>query len=196
MQVRDLVPVADDPALGRLRLAPRGRLETAFGRRAVLEDAVARLLRQVQTRAVLLELLGDPNALLVVPESIGQEAREQLLADVTERRVSDVVSKGHRLDEVLVQPQRARERATDLVHLEDVREPRAVVIADRREEDLRLVLRAPERLAVDDAVSVDGERGARRRRLVRRIASTFGALRRIRRERRALELFGTLADAK
>src|SRR5688500_459362 len=117
MQVRDLVPVADDPALGRLRLAPRGRLETAFGRRAVLEDPVARLLRQVQTGAVLLELLGDPNALLVVPESLGQEAREQLLADMTERRVSDVVSERHRLDQVLVEPQRARQRAADLIDL-------------------------------------------------------------------------------
>src|SRR5688572_15595206 len=104
MQVRDLVPIANDPALGRLRLAPRRRLETAFGRRAVLEDPVTRLLGEVQTGAVLLELLGDPNALLVVPESLREETREQLLADVTERRVTDVVSKGHRLDEILVQP--------------------------------------------------------------------------------------------
>src|SRR5688500_441216 len=120
MQVRDLVPVADDPYLGRLRLAQRGRLETALGRRAVLAAPFARLLRQVQAGAVLLELLCDAHALLVVPGSLGQEAREQLLADVTERRVTDVVPERHGLDEVLVEPQRACERAADLIDLEDV----------------------------------------------------------------------------
>ena len=44
--------------------------------------------------------------------------------------------------------------------LERVREPRAVVIALGRDEDLRLVLEAPERLAVGDAVAVALERAA------------------------------------
>ena len=80
---------------------------------------------------------------------------------MAEGRVPDVVAHGHRLDEVLVQPERARHRAADLRDLEGVREARAVVVADRREEHLCLVLEPAERLAVDDAVAVDRERGPR-----------------------------------
>ena len=158
----------------------------------MLQVAVERLRREPQARAVVLELLGDADALLVVTEALGQKTREQLLADVAERRVADIVAERHRLDQILVDPQRARDRAADLVHLEDVREARAVVIADRGEEDLRLVLRAPEGLAMDDAVAVDRERHPRRRRLVRFVAPAVRALRGIWRERRVLELLGAL----
>src|SRR6185503_20048936 len=180
----------------RFRFAPRRRLETTFGRRAVFEDAVTRLFREVETRAVLLELLDYPHALLVVAKALGQETSEQLLADVAEGRVPDVVTERHRLDEVLVEPQGASQCAPDLIHLEDVRQASAVMIADGREEDLPLVLRAPERFAVDDAVAVDRECGPCRRRLVGFVAPAVGALGRIRRESRALELLGALAYAQ
>ena len=49
--------------------------------------------------------------------------------------------------EVLVEPQRARDRARDLRRLQRVGEPRPVVVALRRHEHLRLVLEPPERLA-------------------------------------------------
>ena len=196
MQVRDLVRVPDDPAFGRLRLAPRSGLEAAFRRRAVLEDAVERLVREVQPCPVLLELLGDAHALRVVAETVGQELREELLTDVAERRVADVVAERHRLDQILVQPERAGDRPADLAHLEDVREPGAVVVAHGREEHLRLVLRAPEGLAVDDAVAVDGEIRPRRRRLLGLHALRVHALRRVGSERRLLELLGVLPDAQ
>ena len=70
----------------------------------MLQDAVERLRREPQSGSVVLELLGDADALLVVTESLGQEPREQLLADVTERRVADVVAERHRLDQVFVEP--------------------------------------------------------------------------------------------
>src|SRR5467141_3785419 len=98
MQVGDLVRVTDDPSLRGLGLAPCRGLETALRRRAVLEDAVSCLPGEVEARAVLLELLDDAHALLVVAEALGQEAREHLFADVTERRVPDVVPERHRLD--------------------------------------------------------------------------------------------------
>src|SRR5919204_6015967 len=86
---------------------------------------------------------------------------------------------------------------TRLTHiLEDVRESRAVVVSHRREEDLRLVLRPPERLAVDDAVAVDGEARPRRRRLLRFRALRVRTLGRVRCEVLLLELLGALADAQ
>ena len=54
----------------------------------------------------------------------------------------------------LVEPQRPGDRARHLSDLERVREPRAVVIAARCDEYLRLVLEPSERLAVDDPVAV------------------------------------------
>ena len=59
-----------------------------------------------------------------------------------------------------LQPQHLGDAARDLRDLERVRQPRAVVIAGRREEDLGLVLQPPERLAVDDAIAIALERRA------------------------------------
>ena len=76
------------------------------------------------------------------------------LAGVAERRVAEVVAERDRLGQLFVQPQHLGDRPRDLRDLERVRQPRAVVVAGRREEHLRLVLQPAERLAVDDAVAI------------------------------------------
>ena len=73
--------------------------------------------------AVALEHVDDAQRVLVVAEAAA-EARlqrlvERLLARVAERRVAEVVPEADRLGQVLVQPQRARDRARD------ARRPRA-----------------------------------------------------------------------
>ena len=107
---------------------------------------------------VVLEHVDDAQALLVVVEAAGHERVEDALAGVAERRVAEVVAERDRFGQLLVQPQHLGDRARDLRHLERVREPRAVVIAGRREEHLRLVLQPAERLAVDDAIAIALER--------------------------------------
>ena len=126
----------------------------------VLRDAVAHFPRQVQPAAVVLEHVDDAQALLVVVEAAGHQRVDDALAGVAERRVPEIVAERDRLGQLLVQPQHLGDRARDLRHLERVREPRAVVIAGRREEHLRLVLQPAERLAVDDAVAIALERRA------------------------------------
>src|SRR5438552_213234 len=194
VEIRDLVGVADDPTFGRLGDSPGGGLDPALRRRAVLLDAVANFRRQVQTGAVLLDLLEDAHALLVVAEAVGQELPEQLLADVPERRVPDVVAHGHRLDEILVETQAASHRPANLRDLERVRQARAVVVADRRKEDLGLVLQPAERLAVDDAIAVERERGPGRRWIFGTIAMRICRAGRVFGELGLLELLGVLAD--
>ena len=124
------------------------------------QDALAHLLGEVQ----VLDPLHHPERMLVVPEgpppALADAGVEHLLADVTERRVAEVVPQADRLGEVLVQPERARHVARDAARLERVREAGAVVIALGRDEDLGLVLEAPERLRVDDPVAVALERRA------------------------------------
>ncbi len=122
------------------------------------QDAFPYLLGEVQPGAVALERVHHPQRVLVVakvaPEALFQAGVEHLLADVPEGRVAEIVAQPDRLDEVLVQPQRPRHGARDRGHLERVSETRAVVVATGRHEDLRLVLQAPEGLAVHDAVAV------------------------------------------
>ena len=79
---------------------------------------------------------------------------------MAERRVAEIVAERDGLGQLLVQVQHLRDRARDLRDLERVRQPRAVVIARRREEHLRLVLEAAERLGVDDAIAIALERRA------------------------------------
>src|SRR5215208_4018102 len=88
------------------------------------------------------------------PPALADARVENGLARVPERRMAEVVAEPDRLSQVLVQPERARDVPRDPARLERVREPRPVVIALRRDEDLRLVLQAPERLRVDDPVAV------------------------------------------
>ena len=104
VDVGDPVDQPDDLALERRRLA------RAAG---VAQDAVAHRLGQVQA----LEHVDHPQRVLVVaeaaPEALAPAAVEHVLADVPERRVPDVVPEPDRLGQVLVEPQRARDRARD-----------------------------------------------------------------------------------
>ena len=103
--------------------------------------------------------IDDAQALLVVVESARHQLADDLLAGVPERRVPEVVAKRNRFGQLLVQAQHLGDRPRDLRHLERVREARAVVIARRREEHLRLVLQPTERLAVNDAIAIPLKRG-------------------------------------
>ena len=118
----------------------------AGSRRAarVADDAVAHLLGEVQAAAVALERVDDAQRLLpvveVAAEALAQAAVEHVLADVAERRVTEVVAEPDRLGQVLVERERPRDGARDAGDLERVREARAVVVALGRDEHLRLVL--------------------------------------------------------
>ena len=103
---------------------------------------------------VVLEVLDDAQALLVVLEGPAEERRERLLAEMTERRVPQVVAERDRLGEVLVEAERPGGGAGDLRDVERVGQPHPVVVALGRQEHLGLVLEPAERLGVDDAIAV------------------------------------------
>jgi hypothetical protein len=100
-------------------------------------------------------------------EALLQARVEHLLADVPEGRVPEVVPQADRLRKILVQAQRPRDRARDRRHLQGVRQARAVVVAARRDEHLRLVRQAAKGLAVHDPVAIALERRAQRAVLLR-----------------------------
>jgi hypothetical protein len=71
-----------------------------------------------------------------------------------ERGVARVVSQADRLRQILVQPERPGDNSGDTGGFEGVRHARPVVVAGGIDEDLRLALQTPERLRVQDAVTV------------------------------------------
>ena len=112
----------------------------------VVEDADARLVAEVQAAAVALDAVDDAQALLIVPEAdAGVDRVERALPRVAERRVAEVVPEADGLGEVLVEFERAGDRAREARDLERVRQARAVMVALRAQEHLRLVLQAAER---------------------------------------------------
>ncbi len=101
-----------------------------------------------------LQHVDDAQALLVMVEAARNERAQHPLAGVAERRVAEIVTERDRLGQLLVEVQHLGDGAGDLRHLQRVRQARAVVIAARREEHLRLVLQPAKRLGVDDAIAI------------------------------------------
>ena len=154
VDVGDAVDQLHDPPLQRRRLARPG----------VVEDAVADLLGEVEALAVALQHVDHPQRVDVVLElavaALAQRRVERLLAGVAEGRVAEVVAEPDRLGQVLVEAERAGDRAGDPAGLQRVGEAGPVVVALGGDEDLRLVLEAAEGLRVDDPVAVALEGGA------------------------------------
>ena len=106
-----------------------------------------RKIESVEARIFLLQLLDDAQALAIMLESAvrGHEPVEGVLAFVAERGVAEVMCQRDGLDEILIQPQGARDAAGGGGNFHRVREARAQVIAGAIEKDLRLVFQSAER---------------------------------------------------
>ena len=98
---------------------------------------------------------------MVEAAEAGHLPLQLLLAGVAERRMAEVVGERDGLGEIGVEAHRRGERAGDLRHLQRVGQPGAVLVALVGDEHLGLLLQAPERRGVDDAVAVAGEGRAR-----------------------------------
>ena len=105
----------------------------------VADNAHPNLIRQVQSRAVALQLVHHAKRLLVVPERLSRHIRQRRLARVAKRRVSQIVSIGRCLRQVLIEPQAAADCARNARDLKRMRHARAVMVALRREKHLRLM---------------------------------------------------------
>ena len=126
----------------------------------VIEDAVPHFPGEVQALAVVLQVVGYSEGLLVVAESARADLIEGVLTDVSERRVAEVMPEADGLGKVLVEVQGTGDGSGDLGDLQGVRQAGHVVVTKGRDEDLRLVLEAAECLGVEDAVAVPLELSA------------------------------------
>jgi hypothetical protein len=124
----------------------------------VTKNAVAGRKRQVETAPIPFQMIDDTKTLLVVAKArkgFGQGR----LTGVAERRVTQIVAKTDRLDEILVEEERPADSPSDLSHLEGMGEAGSVVVTGGSDKDLGLVHQAAKTLGVQDAVAVALERG-------------------------------------
>jgi K+/H+ antiporter YhaU regulatory subunit KhtT len=98
---------------------------------------------------------------MVEPARQDESRIQRILPGMAERRMAEVVRKAQSLSQVFVEAESARNCATNLGDFDAVRQPDAIVIAVRRDEDLRLMSEAAERYRMDDPVPVSLERIAR-----------------------------------
>ena len=151
IDIRDDVGDAHDVALQgqRARFRP-GAKQLALLALGVLEDSIANLDGEIE----VLQNLHDADRLPVVVEPAFHQLVQRGLARMSECGVAEVVAEADGFGEDFVEAKGLGDRARDLRYFEHVREARPVVIALRREEDLRLVLQPAKRFAVNDAVAV------------------------------------------
>lgn len=86
---------------------------------------------------------------------------ERLLPRMAEWRMADIMRQAKCFGQILVQPQGAGKDAADLGNLETVGQAGPVMIAVRRDEDLRLGFQPAEGDRMDDPVAVTLEGAAR-----------------------------------
>src|SRR6185369_6166632 len=150
-------------------IAPNGRAIAVRQRAVMLDEAFERLPSQVQpVEGGITALQGghDPERLRIVVEPSGglEAAIERALAGMSERWVPEVVRQRKRFGQILVEAERAGERARNLRNFKGMRQPRAVVIALVEDEDLRLVGEPAECVRVNDTIAIAAKIGPGRAR--------------------------------
>ncbi len=131
-------------------------------RPVVLDQTFQRLpgeVQSVESGIAALQRGHHPQRLRIVIEAAagGEAAIEGALAGMAEGRVAEIVRERQRLGQILVQAERASERASDLGNLERMGQSRAEMVAFVKDEDLGLVGEPPEGAGMDDAVAVAAE---------------------------------------
>ena len=122
--------------------------------RPVVQDPVANLPGQVQPLPLLLQHLHNTDTLLIMREPLAAEPVEHRLPRMTKRRMSQIVPQRDRLRQRLIQPQRFCDRARYLRYFQRVRQARPVMVALRRQKNLRFLFQTPERFAVQNTVAI------------------------------------------
>ena len=87
-------------------------------------------------------------------EPLAAEPVEHRLPRMTKRRMSQIVPQRDRLRQRLIQPQRFCDRARYLRYFQRVRQARPVMVALRRQKNLRFLFQTPERFAVQNTVAI------------------------------------------
>jgi len=73
---------------------------------------------------------------------------------VPKRRMSDIMRERHRFSQVFIEPKRSSDGARNLDNFQRMREPRSVMIALMRHENLRFLLQTAKSRGMDNSVAI------------------------------------------
>ena len=161
----------------------------------VVEDPVPHLPGQIQPFPILLQDLHHTNALPEMSEPQRADFIQNPLPRVTEGCVSEVMPKRDGIAQIVIEPERLRDRPGKLGDLQRMCQTSTVMVAHRCNKDLRLMCQPAKRLAVQNPVAVslvDGSDIALR--LLPIPSFRISRMRRIRAENLVLPFFRHLAD--
>lgn len=153
-QVGDNISIADNAALGGFRQVPPisgNHLAIALG---VFGNAVTHLIGQIQALATVFQGIDHPQALPVMGKAAGHQFIEDGFTGMAEGGMTEIMAVGNGLDQIFIESHGASDGAGYLAHLQGMGEPGPVMIAGRRQKNLRFMLETPVRLTVNNPVPV------------------------------------------
>ena len=120
----------------------------------MVQDPIPHLPAEVQASPIPLQDIHQAKALLIVLKPQGTDPVQGALTGMAERRVPQIMPQRDRLSQILIESEGLCDRSGVLRDLKRVGHPGPVVIAERSQKDLGLLLEPTEGLAVQDPVPV------------------------------------------
>jgi len=128
----------------------------------MFQNTVSDLKGEIQSLPVLLQEIDDPQALIGMVESPRDNLIQGILPGMPKRRMTQVVSQGDGLCQILIETERFGDRSCNLRNLKGMRQSGPVMIAHWNEKDLGFMFQSPEGLGMNNSISVVLEGGSER----------------------------------
>ena len=144
IDICDLIRKADDFPL-------HGHRHPGCG---MVHHTIPDFLCQIQAFTVFFQQLHNPDTLIIMFESIGVKFIKNILACMTERRMSQIMPQGNGLRQILIHPKGSGYGPGNLGDFQRMCQPRPVMIPGRRQKNLSFMLHPPKRLGMKNPVSV------------------------------------------
>ena len=120
----------------------------------VVENPVPHLPGQIQSFSVLFQDLHHTDALPEMSKSQRTDFIQNPLPRVTEGCVSEVMPECDGIAQIVIEPERLRDCPGKLRDLQRMGQTSTVMVAHRRDKDLRLMCQSAKRLAVQNPVTI------------------------------------------
>ena len=133
----------------------------------VADYSVAHLIGKVESPAAVFNHINNAQTLLIMVKAVFHHSAKRPLSGVAERRMTEIVSEGDSFGQALVERKTDGNGARNLCNLKRMSKACAVMVAVRREEDLRFMLETAERAAMNNPVAVALKGGSDRAFLLR-----------------------------
>ena len=133
----------------------------------VADYSVAHLIGKIQSPAAVFNHINNAQTLFIMVKAVFHHGAKRPLPGVAERRMTEIVAESDSFGQALVERKTDGNGARNLGNLKRMSKACAVMVAVRREEDLRFMLETAERAAMNNPVAVALKGGSDRTFLLR-----------------------------